>query len=100
LRAQFLHPSSLILQPTRTPEELMAKKPPTPTVPVHASRCPACGSTSREPYHHTRTLEHAGEHDGRPYTRVVWRRTVCTGCGRARVDKTYENATGCASEQV
>lgn len=64
---------------------------PIPRVIVPVSRCPICGSTEREDYHGTRTLEVGGVlPDGTVYRRVVWRNTRCRSCGQARVDKTYE----------
>ena len=62
------------------------------TAAADVSRCPKCGSTEREPYHHPRELAQGGEdRDGNAYTHVVWRNTACRSCGQARVDRTYEN---------
>ena len=61
------------------------------TATMVSSHCPSCGSLQREPYHNVRTLDFAGiAPDGRPFTRVVWRRTRCRDCGQARDDKTFE----------
>lgn len=61
-------------------------------VEVSLSRCQKCGSTDRTPYNRTTTIERqiAGEHDGQPFSHVVWRRTSCRNCGQARQDKTFE----------
>jgi len=65
------------------------------TVSGEATRCRKCGSTDREPYFGKRTLDYAGTTpDGKPYTRVVWRRTVCRSCGQHRMDKSYEYTPG------
>lgn len=59
--------------------------------PAAPSRCPKCHSTNRAPYHDVNTLEHGGlDAAGQPYNRVVFRRTACTDCGQARVDRAYE----------
>jgi hypothetical protein len=64
---------------------------PPPIQVVEPSRCPACGSTERNGYHHTRTLDYCGTTpDGRNYSRVVWRNVTCKNCGKARIDKSYE----------
>lgn len=70
-----------------------AKTAARPTIEASPSRCQAegCGSTEREPYSQTREQPYAGIHDGQPYTHIVRRWTVCSTCGQARVDKTYEN---------
>lgn len=58
---------------------------------VQPSVCPACGSSDREPYNRPLTVvECAGEYNGRPYTRVVFRVTRCRACGQHRYDKSYE----------
>jgi hypothetical protein len=46
--------------------------------------CPSCGSTRREPYRDGVAHEQRqkGEVDGRPYNRIVWRRTRCLDCGQ------------------
>lgn len=54
------------------------------------SRCPTCGSTKRTAYHDKLEQDYAGEHDGRPYTHVIRRRTECVDCGQHRVDHSYE----------
>lgn len=62
-------------------------------VEVELPRCKKCGSTDREPYHGTTTYEKPieGEHNGEPFTHVIWKRTRCRSCGQARVDKYREN---------
>lgn len=57
---------------------------------VEISRCPKCGSPERAHYANKRVLEASGVKDGRPYARVVWRRTRCLACGQVRDDKTFE----------
>ena len=66
----------------------------TDCVHVEASRCKQCGSTEREGYSRRLVREIAGERDGVPYDRVVWRWTKCRACGQARVDITCEMAGG------
>jgi hypothetical protein len=57
------------------------------------SQCPNkdCRSTRRGPYRSREVQAFAGEHNGRPYTHIVRRRTVCLDCGQARIDRSYEN---------
>ena len=64
-----------------------------PIATVEPSRCERCGSTDREKYHGTRTLKHVGEHDGKPYNVIRWKRTRCTACGQHRVDKFHEQTS-------
>lgn len=59
---------------------------------VCLSRCKKCDSTDRDPYFGTPfELEYSGEHDGKPYTHVVQKRTRCKSCGQHRRDISYEN---------
>jgi hypothetical protein len=69
------------------------KRKPAPEQSVsQPSRCKKCGSTRREPYHGRKELEFSGQDkEGKPFTHVVWRRTSCSDCGQARVDRHYEN---------
>jgi predicted Zn-ribbon and HTH transcriptional regulator len=61
-----------------------------PAADVLPSSCPKCGSTNREPYSgQPREFKYAGEHEGRPYTRIVYRSTRCRDCGQARVDREW-----------
>lgn len=55
------------------------------------SRCRRCQSTDREAYTgQPFTQRLSGTRDGKPYNRVVRRRTRCRNCGQARFDLTYE----------
>jgi hypothetical protein len=53
--------------------------------------CPSCNSTRREPYRNGVVVDRqlAGEIDGRPYNRVVWRRTRCLDCGQQITVREY-----------
>lgn len=62
----------------------------TPQVETEATRCPKCGSTKRTGYFGTVVNEYQGEFNGRPFDRIVKRRTSCVDCGQHRVDWTYE----------
>lgn len=62
-----------------------------PPVNAEKTRCPACGSTEREPYFATVEHEIVGVRDGRPHTHVVWRRTRCRACSQVRQDRYFEN---------
>lgn len=54
---------------------------------VVLTRCQKCGSTNRGRYVNPRVSLSAGTDDnGRPYTRIVWRRTQCLDCGQWRDD--------------
>lgn len=59
---------------------------------VEPSRCinAQCGSTAREDYDGKTVIDIGGEHDGKPYTRVVYRPTRCLDCGQTRTDRTFE----------
>lgn len=52
--------------------------------------CLRCDSTERSPYYDRQELDYAGEHDGRPFNRIVWRACSCLQCGQHRRDKSYE----------
>jgi hypothetical protein len=68
------------------------KAKPAPQVQAALTRCPACGSTDRESYSGTLTQEFGGvTPDGKPYTHIVRRRTICRACGQCRVDRFFEN---------
>lgn len=57
------------------------------------TRCRACGSTDRAPYLPNPTIVNSSgisPVDGKPYDRIVIRRTKCLGCGQHRLDKIYE----------
>ena len=62
----------------------------TPQVETEATRCPKCGSTQRDGYFGTTTVEFEGEFNGRAYKRIVSRRTACVDCGQHRIDRTYQ----------
>lgn len=56
-----------------------------------ATRCKVCASTARTKYEKAQTIEGDGvAPDGRPYTRVILRRTQCVNCGQHRIDRWYE----------
>ena len=56
-----------------------------------ATRCKVCGCTDRAPYYETTRIDGEGlAPDGRPYTRVVLRKTKCEGCQQHRIDRWYE----------
>lgn len=68
---------------------------------VAPSRCrnPECQSTRRTEYEQKRVLENGGlDNDGKPYTRVIYRRTKCLDCGQVRDDRTYEFEPDCQAE--
>lgn len=55
------------------------------------TRCKRCGSTDRERYTNSRTVQQSGiGPDGEPYNQVTWKNTRCKSCTQARVDKFYE----------
>lgn len=59
-----------------------------------ATRCPQCSSTDREEYAYRRVELISGTApDGKPFNRVVRRRTRCEGCGLARIDTIFEFTT-------
>ncbi|WP_010586294.1 hypothetical protein [Schlesneria paludicola] len=64
-------------------EYLQADAPP--------SKCPSCGSTERGPYVDKNEQAIVGEHDGKPYTHVVWRGCRCLKCNQWRRDRSFEN---------
>jgi hypothetical protein len=60
-------------------------------VTLEASRCPKCGSTRRSEYLDRTVQEYEGlTSDGRPYNRIVRRRTRCLDCEQLRIDRTLE----------
>ncbi len=59
---------------------------------VEPSRCPSCNSTERGHYFGRTVQEHKGIDDGKPYDRIVRRRTKCAQCGQIRIDRTYESS--------
>ena len=67
----------------------------TASEPSHSqpTRCAKCFSTNREAYGKTPhvTFYHGTSRiDGKPYTRIIRRRTRCSDCGQGRVDMSYE----------
>lgn len=62
-------------------------------VDVVVSTCKQCHSTRRTAYGKPQVLDHSGVNPitGRPFNRVVWRRTQCLDCGQHRIDKCYEH---------
>lgn len=64
----------------------------TTIVDVEPSRCPACGGTDKT-YTGSRT-EHPfeGVREGKPFTRIVRRRCVCSNaaCGQVWIERTFE----------
>ena len=69
-----------------------------PAVDVTPSRCPKCGSTRRSAYSGSpRIVTHAGVHEGKPFTHVVFRRTRCLDCGQCRVDREWVNERECVT---
>lgn len=55
------------------------------------TRCPGCQSTKRGPYTTKNVQTYVGEApDGKPFTRILRRRTVCLDCGQHRIDRHYE----------
>lgn len=81
----------------------MAKRTPKPkpdVVVTSVTRCQKCGSTDREPYAGTVTRPIAGlDAGGKPFTHVIWRRTRCTACGQARIDRHHENRSARSSDR-
>jgi len=53
--------------------------------------CPVCNSTRRQPYKDGIVAEYymTGEIDGRPYNRVIWRRTRCLDCDQNLTVREY-----------
>ena len=71
------------------------ERPPINT--VEPSRC-RCGSTERGPYFGKVVQEVKGiDASGKPYDRIVRRRTHCTNCGQARIDRTFESDADAAA---
>ena len=58
-------------------------------VTVEPSRCPACNSTRRTRYRGRIVQPYeALDTDGRPFTAIIRRRTMCEDCGQWRIDQT------------
>lgn len=56
----------------------------------HPSRCPVCGSTAAESTGARPTIvNRPGLVDGRPFTRIVFRRIRCKACGQVRVEREF-----------
>jgi len=60
------------------------------TAEVVPSRCPECGSTQRAGYLDKVVQKMAGTADGKPFNRIVRRRTRCLDCGHPRIDRSFE----------
>jgi len=59
---------------------------------VTISRCAVCGSTERDSYSNVCEQPYPGlDEKGQPYTHIVRRRTACSKCGQARIDRSFEN---------
>ena len=55
-----------------------------------AARCIRCHSSGFTILRKTRDLDHKGiGPDGKPYTRIIWRRIQCKSCGQVQMDKEY-----------
>ena len=64
-----------------------------PSVDVHPSRCPGCGSTSRGKYSQAlRMVLHAPQQtqNGFKFDEMVYRVTQCRKCGKFRKDVFFE----------
>ena len=62
-----------------------------PTSEVVKSVCKSCGSTKREKYFGTPIeFDISGERNGRPYNKLIRKRTRCADCGQQRLDSFYE----------
>ena len=57
-----------------------------PTATIHTSRCPKCDSHAREEYFAVTRRIYGS-------TEVIRRRTRCTNCGQARIDREERPAT-------
>ncbi|MGC4004679.1 MAG: hypothetical protein QM811_16795 [Pirellulales bacterium] len=69
-----------------------ARTRPRDQVDARLTSCAKCESTNRTPYNESpHIVEHTGFIEGRPYTRIVYRRTTCADCLQARTDRYYEN---------
>ena len=74
----------------RAPKKKVSKRPkkyntdPKPIADLFKSVCPKCGSTERTGYSRTKKRPRP---DG---SFTVWRRTKCTNCGQARIDRSVE----------
>jgi hypothetical protein len=61
------------------------------TVQVVPSRCAACGSTRRSGYLDKTVQQFSGiAPDGKPFNRIVRRRTRCLDCDQLRIDRSLE----------
>lgn len=60
-------------------------------VAVIPAACKRCGSTKRTAYDKVIERAMAGTIEGAAYNHIVWRRTKCTACGQARIERHYEN---------
>jgi hypothetical protein len=57
---------------------------------LELTRCKKCGSANRGKYLNRRVHLWSGKDaNGRPYTRIVRRRTKCLDCGQLRDDTEY-----------
>lgn len=61
-----------------------------PLADAEKSRCPRCHSTERERYFGTHEVDASGLIDGKPYNKVIFRRTACASCGQHRSDRSFE----------
>lgn len=70
-----------------------AKQLKAPETAGELTRCPACGSTNRDPYLTKDVQVYAGIDlvTGKPYTAIVRRRCRCTDCGQHRIDRHLVN---------
>ena len=58
---------------------------------VQTARCPKCQSTDRDWYGAVTIQEYEGaDPQGRPFNRIIKRRTRCANCGQIRIERTYE----------
>ncbi len=77
------------------------KNIPRDEVEVTPSRCKGCGSTKRKPYGNLIVQIAAGKTvDGKPFTHMVARPTVCSDCGQARRDISYENYPKLSADEL
>ena len=67
------------------------RRPKRDNVRATISRCNACGSTDRTPYHNRTEQQHRGMYRGETVTHIIRRRTECAACGQARIDIHGEN---------
>lgn len=80
---------AITIKPTPTPPKGV-------TVDGEITRCPACGSTDRLPYHRIVRVqldpEFGVDQQGRKATHRVLKRTSCSKCGTGRTDNIFENS--------